>query len=344
MRALLLVFTSLVVLGGHAHALPASQWDAYGGTVGVKLLDLSRQTIGFSYRLRVNAASGLGSKKVVFVGLRTHTPGAPIGTGVGTIQMDVFSHWVEYQDDLGHAGWPERGYPHPTEPSLWLRNVDYDGQGRVGVRPMSEASRLLFPRQTAGIDRVHGARAGLTSIAAIHQGSILARDVRVTAVRQPLAWIPSQLNWGHRFTRGGGVTPMLPAGNYWPWLVTVETSGEPTTKFLFLIDASRGQYAVMDGGVSIRTEFFFRPDMPQNADGALQVFVWDVQTLDESDATWTPRARWDYSEDVTIGETAAGYGFRRATYRGMPVLEIGYSLGDYAMIGDVLEIGPRVSR
>jgi hypothetical protein len=266
----------------------------------------------------------------------------PMGTGVGTIETDVFSHWVEYQDDLGHAGWPERGHPHPSEPSLWLRNIDYDGVGRVGIRPMNPMARQIFPRQTAGIDRIGGARAGVTSIAAIHQGSIVSRDVRVTAVRQPLRTIPAQLDWGHRFTRAGSVTPMLPAGTYWPWLVTVDVSGEPTSKFLFLIDQSRGQYVL--GGVSIRTEFFFRPDVPQNADGALQLFVWDVQTLRESDSQWTANSRWDYTEDVTIGETATGYGFRPARYRGQPVLEVGYSLGDYAMIGDVLDVGSSTTR
>jgi hypothetical protein len=326
----------VALLAGHAWAQPASQWEGFG-TVGAKLRDVSPETIGLSYRLRVNAAADLVNRKIVFIGLRTATPGTGPGTGFGTIDMDVFTDWVEYSDDLGHAGWPEQGYPHPGEPSLWLRNVDYDGVGRVGLRPMSAVARLLFPRQCAGIDRIDGARADLTSIAAIHQGSILGRDIRVTIVRQSLTTLPAELDWGHRFTWAGDVTPALPPGTYWPWLLTVETSGEPPVQFIFLIDELRGQYVVLDGGVSIRTEFFFRPDVPENFEGILQLLVWDVQTLREGETTWTPNSRWDYNEDATLGETA-GYGFRTATYRGQPVLEVGHSLGDYDLVGDVLEI------
>jgi hypothetical protein len=100
---------------------------------------------------------------------------------------------------------------------------------------------------------------------------------------------------------------------------------------------------VPDGGVSVRTEFFFRPDVPQNADGVFQLFLWDVQTLREGADAWTLHTRWDYAEDVTQGETAAGYGFRTATYGGQPVLEVSYPLGEYAQVGDVLEVRERGS-
>jgi hypothetical protein len=57
----------------------------------------------------------------------------------------------------------------------------------------------------------------------------------------------------------------------------------------------------------------------------------------EGQTAWTPRPRWAYGEDVS--RRANGYGFRRATFRGQPVLEVGYGLGEYARVGDVLAIG-----
>ena len=95
-----------------------------------------------------------------------------------------------------------------------------------------------------------------------------------------------------------------------------------------------------DGGVSIRTEFFFRPDMWTNLLGRLQLFIWDVETLREDATTWEPRTRWQYGEDATPNDPAAGYGFRTATYRGQRVLEVSYlSFGNYAHLGDVLDVG-----
>lgn len=330
----------LAFLAGCVRGPLAFQREPPGGTVGAQLLDLAPDTIGLRYRMRVNASGALRSRKVVFIGVRTVTPGVTRG-GFGTIDLDVFTHWVQYQDDLGFAGWPEQGVPHLNQPSLWLRNVDYNGTGRVGLRPLTLQARRLFPRQCAGIDRVKGARAGLTSIAAIHQGSILGRDVRLTLVRQPLAAFPAQLDWGHRFTPRGNVTPMLPAGRYWPWHLTVETSGEPVVQLLFLLDEARGRYMDVNGGVTIRTEFFFRPDVPQNLEGVLQLFVWDAETLREGRTTWLPRERWSFGEGPVPRGRAPGYGFRTANHRGQSVLEVGYALGGYARVGDVLEIGSR---
>jgi hypothetical protein len=330
------IAASILLLVGVALVPPARAADGPGGTVGATLLDVAPDTVGLSFRLRVDEP-GLGTK-IVFIALRTVTPDVPGGVGHGTIDLDVFNHWVGYEDDLGHAGWPEQGDPHPGEPSLWLRNVDYGGWGSVGLMPLSEASRRLFPRQTAGIDRVGGQRADLTSIAAIHQGSILGREVRVTLVRQPLMTRGAELDWGHRFTWEGDATPTLPAGEYWPWLATIETEGGPTAYFLFLLDELRGRYVIPNGGVSVRTEFFFRPDVPENRDGAFQLFVWDVHTLRESDdGEWRRHTRWDYGEDQTVGGLARGYGFRVARDRSGSALEVGYGLGDYARLGDVLE-------
>ncbi|HWP65743.1 MAG TPA: hypothetical protein VNO26_07515 [Candidatus Limnocylindria bacterium] len=320
------------------------------GTVGVQLLDLAPDTIGLRYRMRVNACVNQAAKKIIFVGVRTVTPGAPHGSGAGTLELDVMTDWVEYEDDLGHAGWPEQGIRHLGEPSLWLRNVDYGGVGRVGLRPLSPSARALFPRQCAGIDRVGGARASLTSIAAIHQGSILGRDIRLTLVRQPLRQLPVSWDWGHRFMPNGAVTPILPAGRYWPWLLLVEMDGARPAQLAFLVDESRGQYIAVDGGVSIRTEYFLRPDVPKNVRGDFQLYVWDVETLREGAGRWEPRPRWAYGEDLTPTDPAVGYGFRVASYTGRPVLEVsyfslGYNLlrypGYYAQVGDVLDLGWR---
>jgi hypothetical protein len=342
----LLVVAWIAMLGGSARAQAMFPRDP-AGTVGVHLLDVAPDTIGVRYRMRVNACANLANKKMVFVGVRTTTPGAPAASGAGTIDLDVMTHWVEYEDDLGHAGWPEQGIPHDGEPSLWVRNVDYGGVGRVGVRPMTPQTRRLFPRQCAGIDRVGGARAGLTSIAAIHQGSILGRDLDVTLVRQPLAHLLQSLGWGHRFTPAGAVTPMLPGGWYWPWLLTVEMDGAPPTQLLLLLDEMRGQYVLPDGGMSVRTEYFLRPDTPRSTLGDLQIYVWDVETLREGSRTWEPGTRWRYGEDATPSDPAVGYGFRTGTYRGQPVLEVSYFAlgyeffrhsGYYAQVGDVLDV------
>lgn len=336
-----LVIAGLALVAGPALGQSIFHKEGLGGTLGAALLDVAPDTIGLHYRFRVNESDGHLNRKMVFIGVRTATPDAPPGSGVGTMDMDVMTDWVEYEDDLGHAGWPEQGIPHRNEPSLWLRNVDYGGVGRVGLRPLSPEAQGLFPRQCAGIDRVGGARADLTSIAAIHQGSILERDVEITLVRQSLWDLPSGSGWGHRFTPDGYVTPVLPGGTYWPWLLTVEMSGAPVTRMLFLLDETRGQYLLADGGVSVRTEFFFRPDVWVNLLGRLQLFIWDVQILREGQTTWEPRTRWGYGEDATPNDPAAGYGFRTATYRGQQVLEVSYlSFGDYARLGDVLEVAP----
>jgi hypothetical protein len=340
----------LFVVAGTAHARFIRQTDGPSGTVGVQLLDLAPDTIGLRYRLRVDECADNVSKKMVFVGVRTATPGAPAGSGRGTIQMDVMSHWVGYEDDLGHAGWPEQGTPHRGQPSLWLRNVDYGGVGRVGIRPMSVEARRRFPRQCAGIDRVNGHRSNLTSIAAIHQGSILKRDVWITLVRQPLVQLPPSLDWGHRFTPSGQVTASLPGGWYWPWQATIEVDGEPPVQLVFLVDEARGQYVAPDGGVSIRTEFFLRPDVPTNQLGNLQMYVSDVETLSETNGRWVASPRWEYGEDLAPYEPAVGYGFRATTFDGRPALEVSYfSLahftfrypGYYAQVGDVLDLGTR---
>jgi len=345
----LLMLAWVALFAGRARAQSVSMRDP-AGTVGVQLLDLAPDTIGLRYRLRVNACGDHASRKIVFVGVRTTTPGAPAGSGAGTMDLDVMTDWVEYEDDLGHAGWPEQGLPHRGEPSLWVRNVDYGGVGRVGLRPMTPGTRRLFPRQCAGIDRVGGARADLTSIAAIHQGSILGRDVQMTLVRQPLAQLPASWDWGHRFTPAGNVTPILPGGWYWPWLLTVESAGAPPAQLLLLLDETRGQYVVADGGVSIRTEYFLRPDVPRNALGDFQVFVWNVETLREGSGVWEPRTRWGYGEDATPTDPAVGYGFRTAAYGGQPVLEVSYfslgyeflrHAGYYALVGDVLDVSRR---
>jgi hypothetical protein len=63
-----------------------------------------------------------------------------------------------------------------------------------------------------------------------------------------------------------------------------------------------------------------------------------VQTLQEDDPRWRRHTRWDYREDATREGLATGYGFRTATDRGRSVLEVGYGLGEYGHIGDVLEI------
>jgi hypothetical protein len=116
--------------------------------------------------------------------------------------------------------------------------------------------------------------------------------------------------------------------------------GAPLARMLFLLDETRGRYIVVDGGVSIRTEFFFRPDVWTNLLGRLQLFIWDVETLREGAGTWEPRTRWQYGEDATPTDPATGYGFRPATYRGQPVLELSYlSFGDYARLGDVIDVG-----
>jgi hypothetical protein len=335
-----LVIVCAALLAGPALAQSIFHKEGLGGTLGAKLLDVAPDTIGLRYRMRVNESAGHVNKKMVFMGVRTATPDAPAGSGQGTLDMDMMTDWVEYEDDLGHAGWPEQGIRHRNEPSLWVRNIDYGGIGRVGLRPLSPEAQRLFPRQCAGIDRVQGARAGLTSIAAIHQGSILERDVQITLVRQPLMDLPTGPGWGHRFTPNGAVTPLLPGGTYWPWLLTVETDGDPVARMLFLVDEMRGRYIVVDGGMSIRTEFFFRPDMWTNLLGRLQLFIWDVETLQEGATTWEPRTRWQYGEDATPNDPAAGYGFRTATYRGQRVLEVSYlSFGDYARLGDVLDVG-----
>lgn len=316
------------------------------GTVGAYLLDVAPNTIGLRYRMRVNACADNVGKKIVFIGVRTATPEAPLKAGRGTIDMDVITDWVRYEDDLGHPAWPEPGLTHPGEPSLSLRNVDYDGVGRVGFRPLTPVARRLFPRQCAGIDGIPG----LTAIAAIHQGSILGQDVQLTLVRQPLTWFGPALDWGRRFTPRGTITPVLPPGGYWPWLLTVAIDGGPPTQLLFLLDETRGQYIVPDDGVSIRTEYFLRPDLPPHLLGDLQVFVWDVETLRESGGAWEPRTRWVYREDATPSDPAVGYGFRTTTHETRRALEVsyfalGYDLfrhpGYYARVGDVLDLTPR---
>jgi len=346
-RQALLATACVALLHGGAHAQSTFPPRGPSGTVGVKLLDVSPDTIGITYRLRVNTCVDTASKKMIFIGVRTATPEVLGGSGRGTIDTDVMTDWVQYEDDLGHAGWPEQGIPHRGQPSLWLRNIDYGGVGRLGIRPLTPGARSRFPRQTAGIDRINGERASLTSISAIHQGSILGRDVRLTLARQPLVQMRSGLDWGHRFTPQGGVTPMLPAGTYWPWLLTIEIDGAPTEELLFLLDETRGQYIATDGGVSIRTEFFLRPDIPKNQLGDLQVFVWDVATFREGGAGWEPRSRWLYGEDATPSDPAVGYGFRTTTYGGRPVLEISYlalahyffrHAAYYAQAGDVLDL------
>ena len=305
-----------------------------GGTVAAHLAGVPPDTVGLRYHLRVNASSGHVNRKLIFFGIRTASPG---GSGVGTIETDVVTDWLEYADDLGHAGWPEQGVPHPSEPSLWLRNVDYGGVGHVGLRPTSAAARALFPRQCAGIDRTVPERMSLTSIAAIHQGSILGRDLELTLVREPPMSMPAQLGWGHRFTPDGGVTPVLPGGRYWPWRLTIQPFGGPAVEVVFLLDESRGQYIAPRDGVSITTEFFFRPDVPQNLLGTLQLFVWGVETLRDGASTWEPRPRWDYATDITPHEPSVGYGFRKALYAGHQALEVSYSGDDaYFRVGHVL--------
>lgn len=320
--------------GGPGAALLRRVTD--GGTVSAKLADVPPDTVALRYHLRVNASSGHVNRKLIFFGVRTATPG---GSGVGTIETDVVTDWLQYADDLGYAGWPEQGIRHPSEPSLWLRNVDYDGVGRVGLRPTSAAARLLFPRQCAGIDRTTPAHAGLTSIASIHQGSILGRDLELTLVREPLVVLPAQLDWGHRFTPEGSVTPILPAGRYWPWRLTVHPFGAPSVDVVFLLDESRGRYIGPPGDVTINTEFFFRPDVPQNLLGVLQLFVWGVETLREGATTWEPRPRWEYTNDATPHEPSIGYGFRKSMYAGHEVLEVSYSGDDaYARAGSVIDL------
>ena len=320
--------------GGPGPALLRRATD--GGTVGASLADLPPDTVGLRYHLRVNASSGHVNRKLIFFAIRTATPG---GSGVGTIDTDVFTDWLQYADDLGHAGWPEQGIGHPTEPSLWLRNIDYDGVGRVGMGPTSAAARLLFPRQCAGIDRTSPEHAGLTSIAAIHQGSILQRDLELTLVREPLVTLPAQLDWGHRFTPAGNVTPVLPAGQYWPWRLTVHPFGTWPVDVVFLVDESRGQYIGPPGGVSITTEFFFRPDVPQNLLGVLQLFVWGVESLRDGATTWEPRPRWEYTLDAAPYEPSVGYGFRKSIYAGHEVLEVSYSGDDaYARAGAAIDL------
>jgi hypothetical protein len=346
-RPALLLAACLTLLAAGANGQSMSMRDP-AGTVGIQLLDIPADTIGLRYRMRVNTCSDQAARKIVFFGIGTVTPTAPHGSGNGTLDLDVMTDWLEYEDDLGHAGWPEQGFPHQGEPSLWLRNIDYGGVGRLGTRPMTPATRQLYPRQCAGIDRVGGAHSDLTSIAAIHQGSILGRDVQMTLVRQDLTRMPALWDWGHRFTPAGTVTPILPAGNYWPWQLTIQIAGEPPAQMVFLIDESRGRYVLMDGGVSVRTEYFLRPDVPQNTLGDFQLYLWDVQTLQEGAAAWEPRTRWAYREDLTPTDPAVGYGFRKATYGGQPVLEVSYfALGYdflryaayYAQVGDVLEVG-----
>jgi hypothetical protein len=344
-KSALLMVACVGLLAANASGQPMSMRDP-AGTVGVHLLDVPADMIGLRYRMRVNTCADQAAKKIVFVGVRTINPDAP-GSGGGTLDFDVMTDWVEYEDDLGHAGWPEQGIRHEGQPSLWLRNVDYGGVGRVGIRPMTPATRQRYPRQCAGIDRVGGARSDLTSIAAIHQGSILGRDVQLTLVRQDLVQLPASWDWGHRFTPSGTVTPVLPPGTYWPWLLTIEMDGEPPAQVLFLLDETRGRYVLPAGGVSVRTEYFLRPDAPQNTLGDFQLYVWDVQTLRESASGWEPQGRWTYGEDLTPTDPAVGYGFRKATYRGAPVLEVSYFAlgygflryaGYYAQMGDVLDI------
>jgi len=307
-----------------------------GGTVSAKLADVPADTVGLRYHLRVNASSGHVNRKLVFFGIRTATPG---GSGLGTIDTDVATDWLEYADDLGHAGWPEQGLRHPDEPSLWLRNVDYNGVGRVGLQPTTAAARGLFPRQCAGIDRTTPEHAAITSIAAIHQGSILGRDLELTLVRQPLVTMAAQPGWGHHFTPAGVPTPILPAGRYWPWRLTIRPFGEPAVDVVFLIDESRGRYIAPPGDVTIATEFFFRPDVPQNLLGVFQLFVWDVETLRDGATTWEPRPRWDYTTDATPQEPSLGYGFRKAMYAGHEVLEVSYSGDDvYARRGAAMKL------
>ena len=305
-----------------------------GGTVGVELADVPVDTVALRYHLRVNASYGHVNRKLIFFGIRTVTPG---GSGLGTIDTDIVTDWLEYADDLGHAGWPEQGIAHPSEPSLWLRNVDYAGVGRVGLQPTTAAARLLFPRQCAGIDRTTPEHAGITSIAAIHQGSILGKDLELTLVREPVVSLPAELGWGHRFTPSGSVTPVLPAGRYWPWRLTVRPFGEPSVDVLFLLDESRGRYIALPGGVSITTEFFFRPDVPQNLLGVLRLFVWGVEVRREDSPTWETRPRWKYTNDATPEHPSIGYGFRKALYAGHEALEVSYDGDDaYARKGGTL--------
>jgi hypothetical protein len=123
--------------------------------------------------------------------------------------------------------------------------------------------------------------------------------------------------------------------------------GEPTAQVVFLVGEERGKYVLMDGGVGIRTEYFLRPDAPKTALGDFQLYVWDMQTLKEGDAAWEPRTRYAYGEDLTPTDPAVGYGFRKSTYGGAPVLEVSYFAlgydflrysGYYASLGDVLDI------
>jgi len=122
-------------------------------------------TVGLRYHLRVNASSGHVNRKLVFFGIRTATPAAPASHD----RHGRRDRLARVRRRLGHAGWPEQGLRHPDEPSLWLRNVDYHGVGRVGLQPTTAAARWLFPRQCAGIDRTTPEHAAITSIAAIHQ-------------------------------------------------------------------------------------------------------------------------------------------------------------------------------
>jgi len=310
-----------------------------GGTVSAKLADVPPDTVGLRYRMRVNASSGHVNRKIVFFGVRTATPE---GASVGTIDLDVMTDWLEYTDDLGHAGWPEQGRRHADEPSLWLRNVDYGGVGRVGLQPTTATARRMFPRQCAGIDRTTPEHKAITSIAAIHQGSILGRDLELTLVREPVMTMPAQPGWGFRFTPAGDPTPTLPAGRYWPWRLTIRPFGEPTTDVVFLIDESRGQYITAPGDVTLTTEFFFRPDVPQNLLGVFQLFVWDVETLRDGKTTWEPRPNWDYTTDATPKEPSVGYGFRKALYAGHQVLEVSYSGDDvYSRRGAAMKLDDR---
>src|SRR5215510_83117 len=130
-KTALLLVACMGLLAASAHAQNNMSLRDPAGTVGVQLLDIPADTIGLRYRMRVNACAGQAAKKIVFVGIRTVTPEAVRG-GNGTLDFDVMTDWLEYEDDLGDAGWPEQGYLHQGQPSLWLRNIDYGGVGRLG--------------------------------------------------------------------------------------------------------------------------------------------------------------------------------------------------------------------
>jgi len=247
--------------------------------------------VGLRYKVRVDQNQTPGMQ-IIFTASMLHAPGNPKAYHM---EYNMFSSRLEYQDGVCTT-YPPIGKHVDGEASIRLNFSDYNLDGRFGGK--TSDSRML-PRQIILIDGIKN----LQALGMVPQANLNNKDITVEVTRGQL--VSDKSNWKVCSSQ------LLDAGTYRMWHMKATFDGKDYTA-TFAVPADAVYFRDLLG---IWTEFLSNP-------GYWRVYYWSPEFIREGGSVWEPIDNWRVIYNFGGSNNIKGFGFRPASYRGLPAIEV----------------------